>query len=1119
MDVWSWLRGLGLEGYAQAFRANDIDAEVLPRLTAEDLIALGVTSVGHRRRLLDAIARLRDGAPPASAELPGAAMPKAAQAERRHLTVLFCDLVGSTALSATLDPEDMRELITAYQSCCAGEITRFEGHVAKFMGDGVLAYFGWPKAHEDDAERAVRAGLAIAKVVADLETPDGTPTAARIGVATGLVVVGDLVGDAEARERAVVGETPNLAARLQALAPPGSVVISQATRRLVGGLFELTDLGPQRLKGFAEPLAAFRVEGEGRAEGRFEALHGERLTPLVGREHELGILLERWAWGKDGDGQVVLLSGEPGIGKSRLTRSLIERLADEPHTRLRYFCSPYHTNSALYPVAEQLERAAGFQVGESAETRLDKLMAVLAEATDHLVEAAPLIAALLAIPTGARYPPMNLTPEAQKLRTFAALLEQVAGLAEQRPVLMVLEDAHWVDPTSAELFGLVIDRIRHLPVLFLITFRPDFSPPWTGHTHVTSLALSRLGQRQGAQMVERLTGNKPVPAEVLQQILLKTDGVPLFVEELTKTVLESGLLADRGDHYELAGPLPPLAIPATLHDSLMARLDRLAPVKEVAQIGAVIGREFSHELLAAVSPLSEADLGAALDQLVSSELVFRRGDPPEATYAFKHALVQDVAYQSLLKSKRQELNARVAEVLETCFPGVGESEPEVLARHFTNAGCAEPALGYWLKAGRRAAERSANLEAVAHLTKGLEVLSALPEGSERRRHELALRTALSGPLMATRGYGSPETIEAYERLRELCEELGETEQLFPVLHGQWVHLIMRAKYREAERLADHISRLAAGHADPVQLLMAHRMSGITMMLMGRLAAGRKHLELAVSLYDAERDRGLALHYVHDPKVAALSYLSTHTWLFGYPDQARQASREAIACARELNHANSLAYALYFAGALPAHLWRDMSAVGKHTDELVALAEEQRFLLWLSWGRMPQGWVLARSGQARVGIDLIRETLAELRRTGHEFYRPWFLYLLAEAHAAGSEFEEALTQVEEALAVIGQTEERWCEAELERLKGELLKRLPDAHPDAAEACFERAMEIARWQEAKSWELRAATSLARLWGERGERQKAHDLLAPVCNWFTEGFETADLRDAKALLDELR
>ena len=603
-------------------------------------------------------------APRTAVPVAPAATAPTVQAERRQLTVMFCDLVGSTELSRKLDPEDMSALIRAYQDTVAGELARFEGHVAKFMGDGVLAYFGWPKAHEDDAERAVRAGLAVTEAVGRLSGPGGEPLAARIGIATGQVVVGDLIGEGAAREEAVIGQTPNLAARLQALAEPGSIVISRRTRRLIGGLFDLADLGPQRLKGFAEPLAAFRVEGASHAESRFEALHGQRLTPMVGREHELGILLERWACAKDGDGQVVLIAGEPGIGKSRLIRALRERLGDEPYTAVSQYCSPYHTNSALYPVIGLLERAAQLDRDDPPEEQLAKLEAVLARSSDRLDEVVPLLAALLGLPANGSYPALSLTPEVQKRRTLQTLVDQLAGLAAKQPVLALYEDVHWIDPSTLEFVNLVIERIRQLRVLALVTFRPDFQPPWTGQAHVTTLTMSRLGRRQGADLVSRVTGEKPLPAEIVEQIAARTDGVPLFVEELTKTVLELGLLEDKGDHYELAGPLPPLAIPATLHDSLMARLDRLAPVKEVAQIGAVIGREFSHELLAVAAPMSANLLGDALEQLVAAELVFRRGQPPEATYAFKHALIQDAAYQSLLKSKRQQLHARIAQVLE-----------------------------------------------------------------------------------------------------------------------------------------------------------------------------------------------------------------------------------------------------------------------------------------------------------------------------------------------------------------------------------------------------------------------------------------------------------------------
>ncbi len=573
VDIAAWLQELGLERYLEAFRANDVDADVLRTLTGDDLKELGITSLGHRKKLLEAIAALQGASgdePPGRAEpAPGesaTATGPAREAERRQLTVLFCDLVGSTALSAKLDPEEMGAVMRAYQNAVAGDTLRFEGHVAKFMGDGVLAYFGWPEAHEDDAERAIRAGLAITAAIGQLGNPVGEALAARVGIATGLVVVGDLIGQGEAQERAVVGETPNLAARLQALAEPGAVVISQATRRLVGGLFELTDLGPQRLKGFAEPLAAFRVEGEGRAEGRFEALRGASLTPLIGREHELGILLERWAWAKDGDGQMVLISGEPGIGKSRLLGALREALAGEPHLTLSHFCSPYHANSALHPMIAQLERAAGFAPHDQAGDKLLKLEALLGQATAQLDEAVPLIAALLGVPSDARYRAPNFSPQRQKQRTLEVLIEQLAGLARARPVLELYEDLHWADPSTLELLDLLVERARSLPVLAVLTYRSEFSPPWTGQSHVTALTVNRLGRRQGAVLVDRLTGGKALPAEILDQILEHTDGVPLFVEELTRTVLELGLLTDAGDRYELAGPLPALAIPATLHD-------------------------------------------------------------------------------------------------------------------------------------------------------------------------------------------------------------------------------------------------------------------------------------------------------------------------------------------------------------------------------------------------------------------------------------------------------------------------------------------------------------------------------------------------------------------------
>ena len=705
MDIAAWLRELGLERYEQAFRKNEIDAQILPKLTAEDLRDIGVTIVGHRRKLLEAIAALTE---PASAQPEPSTLAKAAprakhaEAERRQLTVFFCDLVGSTELAARLDPEDLREVMRAYQAACADVVRGLEGHVARFLGDGVMAYFGWPQAHEDAAERAIRAGLQLTQDLAGLEPLVGVRLQARVGIATGHVVVGDLVSEGVSDKDVVSGDPPSLAARLQAVAAPGRIVISQSTRRLVGGLFRLIDLGPQHLKGFAEPLRAWQVEGQTRPEGRFEARQTAGLTPLVGRAEEIALLLRRWGQASHGEGQVVLVSGESGIGKSRLVRELGGHLENEPHSRILCQCTPHHTTSPLHPMIEQLERAASLESDDPPTVRLAKLEGLLVLTTHKLDQAVPLIANLLGIPVGERYPPLDLTPQRQKELLLEALQDRLAGLAVQQPVLLAYEDVHWIDPTTQELLALTIERIQRLRVLLIITFRPEFSPPWSSQPHISALALARLGRREGAAMVDRVAGRKALPAEVAAQIVAKTDGVPLFVEELTKTVLESGLLQDAGDHWELAGRLPPLAIPATLHDSLLARLDRLGPAKEIAQIGAALGREFGHAVLAAVADRPDAEVQCALDQLVAAELIFRRGAPPNVTYSFKHALVQDAAYGTLLKSRRQHLHARIAQVMEEQFPEIVETQPELLAQHYTGAGLTEQAIVHWEKAGDRA---------------------------------------------------------------------------------------------------------------------------------------------------------------------------------------------------------------------------------------------------------------------------------------------------------------------------------------------------------------------------------------------------------------------------------
>ncbi|MDK1494174.1 AAA family ATPase [Sinorhizobium sp. 7-81] len=1121
MDVGAWLRELGLERYEEPFRENEIDARSLPHLTAEDLKELGVTLVGHRRLLLEAIAALGKAHPASATQEPqvqGPARSPQGGAERRQLTVLFCDLVGSTALAARLDPEDMGAIVRAYHRCSTDVIRSWGGHVAKYMGDGVLAYFGFPQAHEDDAERAIHAGLALIDAVAGLRTASNEPVGARVGISTGLVVVGELIGEGAAHEESVVGDTPNLAARLQALAQPNTVVIGPTTHQLARGFFEYADLGSHKLKGFSAPIQAWQVIGTTRAETRFEAAHEAGVTPFVGREQEIALLMDRWSQASEGEGQVVLISADPGMGKSRITQILREHLTSEAHTRLRYQCSPHHRNSTLYPIIDQLERAAGIGPQDTADSKLDKLETVLAQSATNLVEVVPLFAALLSVPTGTRYPAVDLSTPRQKESLFEALAQQVDGLAAHRPVLFIFEDAHWIDPTSHELLDQIIDRAQRLRILVVVTFRPEFVPTWTRYPHVTFHSLNRLTRKQVETMVENVAGGKILPTEVLDQIALKTDGVPLFVEELTKTILESDLLVARNGSFVLRGSLPPFAIPSTLQDSLMARLDRLAPVKEVAQIGAVIGREFSHQLLAAVSSLPEPELESSLDQLLQSELVFRRGVPPQTTYVFKHALVQDAAYATLLRSRKQQLHARVAQILREYFPAQAEAEPEVLAGHYMKAGLTDEAITHWLLAGRRATERSANVEAISHLTAGLQLLAAQPDSPERAKRELMLQIGLAVPLTAAKGYAAPETARAYTRARELCGALGDTKQLFPAMYGEWVYHMVKAHQQEARRVAEEFLRLAERHGARGGIVVAHRTLGLTLLNLGQLAAAREQMEQVVALYDPEAHRSLAFRYGQDPRSVGLSFLAWIEWLQGYPDVALKHSREAIDLAHDLGHATTTAYALSVAPYV-YHFRGDLAGAHKAAEAAVAFCKEERNPFWLATARVIWGWALAEGGYQERGLAEIRSGLDGWRETDSAWLSPCYLALFAQALVKANQPDQALEALDQGLAIVGETSERLYESELHRLKGELLLQLsPQQAKDSAEVEYLKALEIARKQAAVSLELRAGTSIARLWCDQGKRAEARDLLAPVYRRFTEGFHTADLGRAKAVLDAL-
>ncbi|HWZ67531.1 MAG TPA: AAA family ATPase [Stellaceae bacterium] len=1110
MDIAEWLRGLGLAQYEPAFRENAIDDTVLPSLTAEDLKDLGVTLVGHRRRLLDAIAALRSETPAAAVTAAPRDAPALSEAERRQLTVMFCDLVGSTALSTRHDPEDLRELIGAYHRAVADTVGRFDGFVAKYMGDGVLIYFGYPRAHEDDAERAVRAGLAVIEAVGRL--PARQDLQVRLGIATGLAVVGDLIGEGAAQERGVVGETPNLAARLQALAAPSTLIIGEATRRQIGGLFDLADLGPQTLAGFGEPQPAWRVIGESEMLSRFEALRSGE-TPLVGRDEEVELFIRRWQQAKSGEGRVVLISGEPGIGKSRLTAALSEHIASKPHTRLRYFCSPHHQDSALYPFIAQLERAAGFARDDGPEIKLDKLATLLARSAE--AGDISLLVELLSLPGGNRFAPLELSPQRKKERTLAALQRQLEGLAGPLPVLMIFEDLHWIDPTSRELLDLILARIDHLPVLLVATFRSEFQPPWTGQSHVTVLSLNRLGRGDGAAMVERLAGNAALlPPDVIAEIVERTDGVPLFVEEMTKAVLEAG--AERGRKVAASVPSTGLGVPATLQASLMARLDRLGPAaKGVAQIGAAIGREFPYELAASVGALAEDNFREALRRLVDAGLVFQRGVPPAAEYLFKHALVQDTAYGTLLRGPRQQLHARIAAALETHSPQLMDNQPELFAQHHAEAGLVEKSVAYWSKAGRRSAARSAMAEAATQFQKALDLLALLADDLERRRKELEFCSALGAVLLAVKGFAAPETGHAYVRARELWEQLGSPSEFLQVPFGQSLYHTARGELDLAQRLAEDLLRLSRQRDDSAGLVLGHHSSGRTLMFVGRFASSRLHLEEALALYDPTYHSALVHQVGFHSHAVPQAYLGIVLFCLGFPDRALVPSGAAIVEARRLAHPPSVAASLNM-GARLRSLAGDDAALGEWADQLVAVTTEQGFAHWRAEGTIYRGWVTVKKGDVTEGISLLRSGSATYRATGAEMWTPCHTALLATAYEIAGQVDDAVSQLDEALQIVERTGERWLEAELNRHKGQLLLR--QGHTEAADELYRKALRIAQEQEAKLWELRAAASLARFRRDQGRRAEARDLLAPVYGWFTEGFGTPDLKEAKALLDEL-
>ena len=1089
---------------------------------AVNCAACGHANAAGSRFCAQCGARLGEAAAPVAAPAPPA--PRSANAaERRQITVMFCDLVGSTALSTQLDPEDLREVIAAYHKCATDVVTGFGGYVAKYMGDGVLVYFGYPEAHEADAENAVRAGLALVDAIAQLFPPSPPPQAGadkvgghqvRIGIATGLVVVGELVGLGEAQERNVVGETPNLAARLQSVAAPNAVVIAATTRRLAGELFDYETIEPAQLKGFQELVSAWRVLRERSIASRFEALRAAGLTPLVGRQEEMELLLRRWQQIKTGEGRVVLLSGEAGIGKSRLTTALEEQLKQEAYTCLHYFCQPHHQGSALQPIVAQLQHVAGFAANDTQSIKRTKLDALVAQEEEKGVTVADLFAELLGL--AGTDTAQTADPQSRRRRLLSALIEQLEALARHGPVLMLFEDAHWADPTSIELLTLAIERLASLSILLVITFRPDYQPPWAGHSHVTMLTLNRLSQRERETLVDHLTGGKTLPPGLLDQIVARTDGVPLFVEELTKALLESDQLHEAGDHYVLDRPAQALAIPTTLQDSLMARVDRLGSAREVLQIGAAIGREFSYEVLAAVAGLPDAVLQDALIRLTEAELLFIRGTPPNAVYSFKHALVQDTAYSAMLRAKRQHLHAAIALVLEKRFPEIVNATPEVIAQQFEWAGQTEKAIHYWHRAGDRDLRRFAMKESLAHYESALRLVLAMPESKDRDGLELAIRLGLGVAQLIALGPTAKQPIQNYERALALSQSLPERgRERFLATWGVWFHETMSGRTTAAFRHSDELLAVARELDEPSLLLEAFHSRAPMALRAGDMSGMREAAREVIRLYDRERHRDHAYYFGgHDARVCAESFYAIGLWGEGLLDQAQRMADQCVADARDLGHTFSLAHGLNMT-CITRVLLNDVDACQRVTDELYPIAERNKFPWPLAAAQFNRGWLLCKNKDFEAGIALM------LKASGHtssEVLKPMLLTLIAEQQLVADRHDEALATLQRGLEHSKLVFNQFYASEIPRIRGEILLAQSRDNAAAAEQAFREAAALAAKQSCRPLELRAATSLARLLAKKGRRDQAREALAPVYTGFTEGFGYPDLQAAKALLAEL-
>jgi class 3 adenylate cyclase len=1035
-NISEWLDQQGLTKYTGAFSDNDIDFRVLPELTDSDLKELGV-SLGHRKLLLKAIGELNKDQIPDSTPSTLTTTPLSlghAEAERRQLTVMFCDLVGSTELSSRLDPEDLREIIHLYQDTCAKVINRYGGYIAQYLGDGIVIYFGYPLALEDAAERAVRTGLEIISAVAELPKKSGARIQVRLGAATGIAVVGDLIGMGASEQHAVIGQVPNLAARIQSLAEPGGLVIAESTRHLIRKLYETRDLGAHQLKGINGEVHAFQVLHEHHDVLRFEATRLRRST-CVGRERELEFLLKKWRQSVAGTGQVVLAWGEAGIGKSRLLRLLGDKLEGESFSRIHLQCSPQHGDSPLYPAIQAILKALEFSPTDCADDKLSKIDAFLSASGQ--IERAPLLASLLSIPFGERYPSLTLPPEEQKIAFLNQCIDYAIILSNKQPLLYQIEDAHWIDPSTEEFLIHLVGRVKDHRIFVLVTGRPEYQPEWLNSPHANELDLGRLGEAEIRAIVRGIAG-KTLPEEVMVQILSKTDGVPLFVEELTRTVLESGLLRDSGESWVLDGPLPAMAIPASLQDSLMARLDRLSSAKEVVQAAATIGRRFSYAMLAAILDVPSSALRSALGRLVEAELINPQSETGGREYQFRHALVQDTAYESLLKSRRQTLHARIVRAYETHFAELVENEPEILAYHATRAGLTEQAVNYGLKAGRRSLYKSANKEALGQLRNALELIKTLPEEDERNSKELDLQLAYGNASMAVHGYVAHETVSAFKRAQDLAKQIGQLEQYKSLMSGLYAMHLINCNFEMAETIAEQVIEYAQKKNNLPLESYGHRMIGVLAFENGNLSDASKYLRLACN---------------DDPKLS-YGYIAYTELLKGNADTASKFYADYHEYLREENPL-AVGQALHFKNILLA-LRKDFQSQLSESKFSFDYCNENNIHFYATYSR-----VMLLNAEMRISCseDSFQEYMEAVRDADHISVLNQVFF-----HAEAADFlrelgqpENAIKKIEKVFALISSSGVKWYEPEVERIHGECFMALSPPRVEEAEACFSRALK--------------------------------------------------------------